>query len=80
MRTIRDILRLRLDAGLSERQTARSLGVQRATAQDYDARFRATGLTTWPLAAALDDAALQQALFERAPLPPGTSAHSRSGH
>lgn len=72
MRTIRDVLRLRLDAGLSERQTARSLGVPRTTVQDYTARFRASGLT-WPLAATLDDAALEQALFARVPVPPGTS-------
>ena len=64
MRIIRDVLRLRLDAGLSERHTARSLGVPRSTVQDYCARFRASGLT-WPLAAALEDGALEQALFTR---------------
>ena len=72
MRTIRDVLRLRFDAGLSERQTARSLGVPRTTVQDYTARFRASGLT-WPIAAGLDDGALEQALFARVPVPPGTT-------
>ncbi len=72
MRTIRDVLRLRFDAGLSERQTARSLGVPRTTVQDYTARFRASGLT-WPVAAGLDDGALEQVLFARVPVPPGTS-------
>ena len=64
MRTIREVLRLRLDAGLSERQTGRSLGVPRTTVQDYCARFRASGLS-WSLAATLDDGALEQALFVR---------------
>lgn len=72
MRIIRDVLRLRLDAGLSERRTARSLGVPRSTVQDYCARFQASGLT-WPLAAGLDDGALEQALFTRALVPPATS-------
>ena len=62
MRTILDILRLRLDAGLSERHTARSLGVPRTTVQDYLARFRVSGLV-WPLAANIDEAALEHALF-----------------
>ncbi|MCO4100980.1 MAG: hypothetical protein HEQ38_16620 [Gemmatimonas sp.] len=44
MRMIRDVLRLRLEAGLSERRAARSLGVPRSTVQDYCARFRASGL------------------------------------
>ena len=64
MRMIRDVLRLRLEAGLSERHVARSLGVPRSTVQDYGARFRASGLT-WPLAATLTDAALEHARFAR---------------
>ena len=62
MRTILDVLRLRLEAGLSERNTARSLGVPRTTVQDYLARFRGSGLT-WPLAPGIDEAALERALF-----------------
>ncbi len=68
MRTIREVLRLRLDAGLSERQTARSLGVPRSTVQDYWARYRTTALT-WPQVAAMDDVALEQALFAHDPAP-----------
>ena len=45
MRTILDVLRLRLEVGPSERNTARSLGVPRTTVQDYLARFRVSGLT-----------------------------------
>ena len=62
MRTIRDVLLLRLEAGLSERQAARSAGVPRSTVQDYVARFRASGLP-WPLASTMEDAALEQTLF-----------------
>ena len=62
MRTIHEMLRLRFDSGLSERQTARSLGVPRTTVQDYLARFRGSGLS-WPLAADIDETTLEQALF-----------------
>jgi len=62
MRTILDVLRLRLEAKLSERHTARSLGVPRSTVQDYLARFRASGLAC-PLPPELDAAALERALF-----------------
>ena len=62
MRTIRELLRLRLDAGLSERHTARSLGVPRTTVQDYCARVRASGLA-WPLAATMDDVALERSVI-----------------
>jgi len=62
MRTILDVLRLRLDARLSERNTARSVGVPRTTVQDYLARFRGSGLA-WPLPREVDEAALDRALF-----------------
>ncbi len=62
MRTMMNALRLRLESGLSERQTSRSLGVPRSTVQDYLARFRASGLS-WPLPAEVDEAALERALF-----------------
>ena len=68
MRTIREVLRLRLDAGLSERHTARSLGVPRSTVQDYWARYRTTALT-WLEVVALDDVALEQPLFAHEPAP-----------
>lgn len=62
MRTILDVLRLRFDAGLSERKTARSVGVPRSTVQDYLVRFRASGLR-WPLPGDVDDVTLERALF-----------------
>ena len=78
MRMIRDVLRLRLEAGLSERQAARSLGVPRTTVQDYLARFRASGLA-WPLAPHVDETALAAALFARDPTPPVAVVRCRSG-
>jgi len=69
MRTILDVLRLRLETGLSERKTARSLGVPRTTVQEYLARFRVSGLA-WPLAPDMDEATLARALFaQQVPLP-----------
>ena len=83
MRTILDVLRLRLEVGLSERRTARSLGVPRSSVQDYLARFRVSGLT-WPLAPAVDDAALARAVqlrraAARGPAPPAGLGHHRVG-
>jgi transposase len=62
MRIILDILRLRLEAKLSERKAARSLGVPRTTVQDCVGRFRASGLA-WPLAPEIDAVALERALY-----------------
>lgn len=56
MRTMMNALRLRLECGLSERQTARS------TVQDYLLCFRASGLS-WPLPADVEKAAMERALF-----------------
>lgn len=69
MRKILEVLRVRLDAGLSERVTARSLGVPRSTVHDYVVRFRASGLA-WPLAPDVDEAALEHALFAHDARPP----------
>ena len=63
MRTILNALRLRLDTGLSERNTAHSLGVPRITVQGYLARFRTSGLS-WPLPPDVDEVALERALFK----------------
>ena len=63
MRTILNPLRLRLESGLRERQTARSLGAPRSTVQDYLRRFRASGLPR-PLEVHVDEAALERFLLE----------------
>ena len=48
MRTIREVLRLKLDCGLSDRQIAKSTGLARSTIGEYLRRFHESGLL-WPL-------------------------------
>ena len=68
MRKARDILRLKQEKGLGVRQIARSLGISHGTVVNYLRRAQAAGLV-WPLAGAIDEAALEALLFscERAP-------------
>ena len=70
MRQLRQILRLKYDKGLSHRAIARACSVGVGTVGDYVLRARAAGLS-WPLAAELDDAALEAMLFPP-PAPAGT--------
>lgn len=62
MRKIRDVLTYLFDRNLSNRQTARSLGVHHSTVSDYLARFNHSGLP-WPLPADMNDPALEACLF-----------------
>ena len=72
MRRVHDVLRLKLDSGMSDRQAGRSLGIPRTTVRDYLLRFQASGLA-WPLPAEVDEGALEQALFRRGERPPALS-------
>lgn len=67
MRKIREVLRLKLEVGLSARQLAVSLQVGRASVGEYLNRFAASGLT-WP--SELTDAELQRQLFPPSPAVP----------
>jgi transposase len=70
MRKIREILRLRYEAGLSNRQIARSCSVGRATVADYLRRAAAAGLS-WPLPERMDETRLERLLFPPPPsIPP----------
>lgn len=63
MRKILEILRLKYECGLSNREIARSVGAGYGTVSDYLGRFRAAGLE-WPLSAELSDGeALEAVLF-----------------
>lgn len=62
MRSVLEVLRLRLEAGQSERAVARSVGIARSTVAEYVGRFRASGLS-WPLPPDMDEAALEARLF-----------------
>ncbi len=62
----REILRLKLELGLSVRQVALSCGLSRPTVTTYVRRAEACGLS-WPLPDALDDAQLERMLYPPRP-------------
>lgn len=64
MRKIREITRLRLGLGYSERKTAESCDVGKATVGDCVKRLIKAGLS-WPLPDGLDDAELEARLYPR---------------
>ena len=62
MRKIRDVLRLRLSLGLSQRAVGCSLGLSQAAVSHYLGRARRAGVG-WPLPDGLDDERLEALLF-----------------
>jgi len=62
MRKIQDVLRLKYDCGLSNRQIARSLQISRSAIAEYLERAGKAGVG-WPLPAGLTDAELEAKLF-----------------
>lgn len=64
MRQVRELLRLKLSAGLKVREIARRLGIAPSTVRQTLARFAAAGLT-WPLPE-MTDTALEAALYRPA--------------
>jgi transposase len=62
MRKVREILRLRFERGLSQRQISASTGVSKGALSDYLRRAAAAGLT-WEVARALDDGEVEARLF-----------------
>lgn len=64
MRKIREVLRLKFEAGLSDRQIARAIASARSTVQECLRRAREAGLV-WPLPATLDEATLHERLYRR---------------
>jgi transposase len=73
VRKIRDVLRLKSEAQLSDRQIAAVLGSARSTVQECLRRARVAGLS-WPLPEDADDEALWGRLYPRAPEPPAYPA------
>ena len=67
MRRVRDVLRLKYEAGLSHRKIARACGMGVGTVSEYLERARRAGLG-WPVPAELDDAALEARVFPAAPV------------
>ncbi len=66
MRKIREILRLKHEAGLTNRQIAHSCGLSRSTIANYLERAGKAGLA-WPLPDTLDEEELHQRLFGDTP-------------
>jgi len=62
MRKIKEILRLKRDCNLSNRQIAESCSISHSTVADYLLRAKLAGLS-WPLDPELDDAAIENLLF-----------------
>jgi transposase len=62
MRMIREVLRLKFECGLSDRQIAKSTGIARSSIGDYVCRFQDSGLV-WPLSAAMQELDLESCLF-----------------
>ena len=64
MRKVREILRLKHERKLSDRQIALAIGVARSTVGEYLARAAADGLT-WAIAETLGDADVEARLFRQ---------------
>ena len=62
MRTIREVLRLKWEQSLTNRQIAASCRIARSTVREYLERAARAGLA-WPVGDELDDAALERLLF-----------------
>lgn len=66
MRTIREVLRLKWEKKLSNKQIANSCNIARSTIRDYLERAKRTGLN-WPLPPDLDDGRLEALLYPSTP-------------
>ena len=73
MRKIKEVLRLKWERGLSNRQIAAACGVSRPTVSEYLRRLAEAGLN-WPLPEDLGETQLEQLLF---PPPPDLPAQVR---
>ena len=62
MRQVREVLRLKHAAGVSERHIAASLGISRSTVAEYLRRAAVVGIA-WPVPDELGDIALERRLF-----------------
>jgi transposase len=63
MRKIKEILRLKFELRLKNREIARSCSIPHSTVANYLRRARRAGLV-WPLSPDIDDAALERQLFQ----------------
>ena len=75
MRKIKEVLRLRHELGLGQRQIARSCSVAQSTVHQYLKAAEASGVK-WPLPADWDDPKLEEVLFGGCPAQPSRQIHS----
>jgi len=68
MRKIKEVLRLKYDCNLSEREISRSCQVSRSTVADYRMKAKAAGIS-WPEALALTDTQIEERLFPAKRIP-----------
>ncbi len=68
MRKTKEVLRLRLELGLGQRQIARSCGMGLGTVHEYLERAAAAGIG-WPLPEGLSEEELEAKLFGNQPVP-----------
>lgn len=71
MRKIKEVLRLRFELGLGQRQISRSCGIGLGTVHEYLERATAASIG-WPLPKSLSDEELEAKLFESQPIQPST--------
>jgi transposase len=69
MRKIKEVLRLKHEAGCGNRDISKSCGIGRTTVSRYLRRAARAGLS-WPLPPWIDETQLERLLFPPAPLPP----------
>ena len=62
MRKIKEVLRLKYNCNLSEREISRSCQVSRSTVADYLMKAKAAGIS-WPEALTLTDTQIEESLF-----------------
>ena len=72
MRKLKEIARLKFEAGRTFDEIAAAVGIARSTVQTVLGRLSAAGLS-WPWPAALDDAAIEARLYPRKPGPQSTA-------
>ena len=75
MRKIKEVLRLKYECRISEREIARSCQVSRSTVADYLRRASAAGIISWTEATKLVEADIENRVFPIQPgLPPAAAA------
>ncbi len=76
MRKIKEVLRLRFELGLGQRQIARSCGIGLSTVHDYLERAAAAGIG-WPLPQGFGEEELERKLFGNQSVGVRAAAQSR---